>query len=109
MAEFWQGCFTSYQSLHLIFISFSAQTRLGEVESLRLQAEAVESALQRPELRSAVALLPPLPAVHECLQQIGVTLHQVSVIGCNLRAITWQTMLHETVPLRMLTTRARHV
>lgn len=53
------------------------QTRLAEVESLRQQAEAVEAALQRPQLRSAVALLPPLPAVHECLQQIGVTLHQV--------------------------------
>ena len=57
------------------------------MESLRLQAEAVESALQRPELRSAVALLPPLPAVHECLQQIGVTLHQVGNLapgGCML-------------------------
>ncbi|CAI5530130.1 unnamed protein product [Closterium sp. Naga37s-1] len=53
------------------------KTRVNEVQSVMAEAEALEAALQKPQLRSAVALLPPMPSVNDFLQQIGVTLHQV--------------------------------
>ncbi|CAI5473205.1 unnamed protein product, partial [Closterium sp. Yama58-4] len=52
------------------------KTRVSEVQSVMAEAEALEAALQKPQLRSAVALLPPMPSVNDFLQQIGVTLHQ---------------------------------
>ncbi|CAI5520526.1 unnamed protein product [Closterium sp. Naga37s-1] len=61
------------------------KTRVNEVQSVMAEAEALEAALQKPQLRSAVALLPPMPSVNDFLQQIGVTLHQVCMwaSGCS--------------------------
>lgn len=53
------------------------QVRLGEVESILKEADSVEASLHQADLRTAVAVLPLLPPVHELLKQIGTTLHQV--------------------------------
>lgn len=51
----------------------------SRVEAIMAEATEVENGLQRPALRTAVALLPPQPPVHLLLNQIGHLLHQMRV------------------------------
>eukprot|EP00271_Cylindrocystis_brebissonii_P001663 TRINITY_DN11939_c0_g1_i1.p1 TRINITY_DN11939_c0_g1~~TRINITY_DN11939_c0_g1_i1.p1 ORF type:complete len:678 (-),score=171.84 TRINITY_DN11939_c0_g1_i1:601-2634(-) len=53
------------------------QNCLRQVEAVMADANSVKDAMQRPVLRTAVALLPPLPNVHTLLNQIGLVLHQI--------------------------------